>query len=285
MIERLEISDGNNDHNAVILLKSKINLDRKIPTPEVVVGVGTYIYKGKIYKRPTMTAGEFSAIVGSSKSGKSAFKSALVASYIGGNFPDYFKQIRGNRKDNFGIIDIDSEQSDYYAQRTFRRSTAMVGANYDNYHCFALRRYNPSQRLNFIEFLLKNKIVDNLKILFIDGIADLIDDENDLIQSKYVVGKFMEWTDKYNIHICTIIHTAYGIAKPTGHLGSTIAKKCETVFQLEREENSTKVSSMYTRGIPFEPFHFTINENDMAVEVGNFEAITINDNTSNDTPF
>lgn len=276
MIERLEIEDNLSDHNEVILAQSKINFKDTIESPETVIGIGSYLYKGQSYKRPTMTAGEFSAIVGSSKSGKSAFKSALVASYIGGDSTQYFNDIRGNNNDSYGILDIDSEQSPYYAQRTFKRVNDMVGGVYEGYNCFALRRYTPAQRLSFIEYLLKSGTIPNLKIMFIDGIADLIDDENDLIQSKYVVGKFMEWTDKYNIHICTVIHTAYGIAKPTGHLGSTIAKKCETVFQLEREDNSTKVSSMYTRGNAFEPFHFTVDSDDIARQIDSFELIKSN---------
>lgn len=276
MIEKLEIEGSLENHNEVILAQSKIDFNSIIKAPETVIGIGSYLYKGQSYKRPTMTAGEFSAIVGSSKSGKSAFKSALVASYIGGDSNKYFSNIRGNNNKSYGILDIDSEQSPYYAQRTFNRVNDMVGGVYDNYNCFALRRYTPSQRLSFIEYLLNSKLIPNLKIMFIDGIADLIDDENDLIQSKFVVGKFMEWTDKFNIHICTVIHTAYGVAKPTGHLGSTIAKKCETVFQLEREDNSTRVSSMYTRGSAFEPFHFTIDNNDIAKEIDSFESAGMN---------
>lgn len=271
MIEKLEVEE-NLDGNEIIFAKAKIDFSEEIRSPETIIGVGEYTYKGQMYSRPTMTAGEFSAIVGSSKSGKSAFKSSLVASFIGGNSRDYFPNIMGKRNGTEGIIDIDSEQSKFYAKRTFDRVNDMVGGIYENYHCFGLRRYTPSQRLEFIEYLLKSKKIENVKILFIDGIADLIDDENDLIQSKYVVGKFMEWTDTYNIHICTVIHTAYGVAKPTGHLGSTIAKKCETVFQLVREEDSvTSVSSMYTRGSAFNKFHFTVDSNDIAREVDHIE--------------
>ena len=37
----------------------------------------------------------------------------------------------------------------------------------------------------------------------------------------------MEWSQKFNCHIITVIHSNFGSDKPTGHLGSALEKKRE----------------------------------------------------------
>jgi hypothetical protein len=56
------------------------------------------------------------------------------------------------------------------------------------------------------------------------------------------------------------LHRNFGSAKPTGHLGSAILKKAETVVFVEKENDIVRVSPEYTRNYPFEEFEFKINE-------------------------
>jgi hypothetical protein len=49
-----------------------------------VAGIGTSVYKDNSYPIPFGSYGDFSCIVGASKSRKTFFKSMIEASYLGG---------------------------------------------------------------------------------------------------------------------------------------------------------------------------------------------------------
>jgi len=242
-----------------------VDLSIEIPKPEILISIGTHEYKGNHYDTAVCTAGEFSAIVGQSKSKKSFLKSAICASYIGGNTNNLFPNIKGHRTKDYGIIDIDTEQGNYYAQRTFRRPIEMVGGNYQNYHSFATRHLSTPERLKFTDELLINQskfCKEKVKLLFIDGVADLVENTNDLVMSKEVADYLLRWTSQYNIHICTVIHKASGTNKPLGHLGTFVLKKAETVIDLEKDDlGQIKVTNPYSRGYQFEEFSFYVNKN------------------------
>ena len=61
-----------------------------------------------------------------------------------------------------------------------------------------------------------------------------------------------------SLHLTGILHTNFGSDKATGHLGSSIMKKAETVCVLEYGERSTLVKFKYTRGFPIDNFEFSI---------------------------
>lgn len=252
-----------------------VDLSKQPEQPEVILSIGENQHNGKPIS--VATVGEFSAISAPSKSKKSFFKSQLCASYIGGNSNNYFKNIKGHRNKDWGIIDCDTEQSRYYSWRTFRRVERITGGVYKNYYPFKMRHLTPEQRVSFIDHLLETKHKE-IKLVFIDGVADLIEDTNDLVMSNYIAGKLLKWTDIYRIHVCVIIHNAYGTSKPTGHLGSTVVKKVETLYQLSPSEDSdvVEVKCQYSRGINFEPFYFAIKKSEALIyecdEEGNFLA-------------
>lgn len=257
-----------------------IDLDEKIERPETLVSIGEYQYKGTSYPTPVMTAGEFSVISAPSKSKKSFLKSQIVASYIGGKSNQHFDNIKGHRKEDHYVIDCDTEQSKFYAANTFKRVEKISGESYKYYTPFKMRHLTAEERVAFIDNLLQSKeFKGKVKLLFIDGIADLIEDSNDLILSNYIAQKVMTWTDKYNIHVCVIIHNAYNTIKPTGHLGSAVVKKAESVILLQPTDETKKVilvKHLYSRGRAFEEFHFTIKEYDalpyLCDELGNIGA-------------
>jgi hypothetical protein len=76
-----------------------------------------------------------------------------------------------------------------------------------------------------------------------------------------MVQKLMSWSTLSKAHIIVVIHTNFGTNKATGHLGSAIEKKAETVCQLEREDDATKVSFPFCRGFKIDEFSFKLDEN------------------------
>lgn len=240
-----------------------IDLSEEMPKPEILLSIGEHKYKDKYYPTAVMTSGEFSAIVAVSKAKKSFLKSAFIGCYIGGDSNILFGNIKSFRNEDYTILDFDTEQGKYYAQRTFRRVQDISGYQYENYHCYATRHLTSRQRLELIDYCLKNQNTlykTRVKLVSIDGIADLVENTNDIIMSKEASDFIMKWTYDYNLHITTIIHKSGVTGKPLGHLGTYILKKAESVIDLEiNEDKSISVSNPYSRGYSFEPFSFDVN--------------------------
>lgn len=247
--------------------RAYIPLDKPLPPPETLISIGEHQFKGNCYPTTVMTAGSFSVIAAPSKSKKTLFKTQLCATYIGGNASYRFPNIHSHRKDDCYILDFDTEQSEYYAQRTFKSVADIVGTIYPQYLTFKICHLSAEERVAFIEKVLE-RFRGKVKLVFIDGIADLMNDVNNLEWSNQIVHKLIKWADDYKIHICTIIHVAYGVTKATGHLGSAVTKKAETVFLLkvdDNDKNIVEVLPQYTRGYPFDSFKFMVDSNDFTI--------------------
>lgn len=247
--------------------RAYIPLDKPLPPPETLISIGEHQFKGNCYPTTVMTAGSFSVIAAPSKSKKTLFKTQLCATYIGGNASYRFPNIHSHRREDYYILDFDTEQSEYYAQRTFKSVADIVGTIYPQYLTFKICHLSAEERVAFIEKLLE-RFKGKVKLVFIDGIADLMNDVNNLEWSNQIVHKLIKWADDYKIHICTIIHVAYGVTKATGHLGSAVTKKAETVFLLkvdDNDKNIVEVLPQYTRGYPFDSFKFMVDSNDFTI--------------------
>jgi hypothetical protein len=240
-----------------------IDLSEEMPLPEILLSIGEHKYKNKYYPTPVMTSGEMSAIVAVSKAKKSFLKSAFIGSYIGGRANVLFGNMKSHRDKDYTILDFDTEQGKYYAQRTFRRVQDITEGQYDNYHCYATRQLSSVQRLELIDYCLKNQKTlykEPVKLLSIDGIADLVENTNDIVMSKEASDYIMKWTYEYNIHCMTIIHKSGMTGKPLGHLGTYVLKKAESVIDLEVQDDKTiLVSNPYSRGYQFDSFSFDVN--------------------------
>jgi len=241
-----------------------VDLSEELLHPEILLSIGEYEYKNKMYPTAIMTAGEFSAITAVSKAKKSFLKSAFIGSYIGGKSNVLFPNIKTHRDSDYTILDFDTEQGSYYAQRTFRRAQEISGGVYENYHCYVTRHLTSPQRLQLIDYCLKNQETlynSPVKLISIDGVADLVENTNDIVMSKEAADYIMKWNYDYNIHITTVIHKNGITGKPLGHLGTYILKKAECVIDLEvQEDYSIKVSNPYSRGYKFDDFIFDVNK-------------------------
>ena len=257
--------------------KYLVDLSEDLMLPPTALSIGSHDYKGNVYLNNTFSYGEFSAIVAASKSKKTFFKSALIAGYIGGNITNYFNDFKTCRKGEPFIIDIDTEQGDYYAQRAFRRVADLVGENYNNYLPFGLEALDPQEIVKFVDGLISDSRYKNkIKWLSIDGIADLVENTNDIKESLAVATKLKKWRKEGNMHINTVIHKTSTSDKATGHLGSYIQKKSETVVLLKDTNEDPKVKNspievvqVYSRGAPFDPFYFELNNDTLPIECDN----------------
>lgn len=249
--------------------KHFVDIKKTIKRQPVAISIGEHPYLQNTYPTVFGSYGDFSCLVGPSKSMKTFLKCALVAGYIGGNSVNYFSEIKGHDTKGKFILDIDTEQSPYHTQRASKRIMSMVGSNYEYYRPFSLREMDAKTRLEFINWLVKeSEYSGNIGLMAIDGAADLMDNVNDLEAANKITQHFMEWTASQNCHLITILHRNFGGAKPTGHLGSSILKKAETVAFVERKDGVSRITPEYTRNSPFEAFALCVDSNGLPMEVG-----------------
>lgn len=242
--------------------KALIDPSEEIKQQPIALSIGTSNYKGVEYPIPFGSYGDFSCIVGASKSKKTFFKSMIEAGYIGGNSNIYNPSIVGhNSKDKF-VVSFDTEQSEFHTQRVQRRVLELVGANYEFYKTFSLRAYSPKERFDFIDWIVfESDFKNNIGLMSIDGYVDLVTDFNSLEQSTGLTEKLLQWTAKGKMHCTGILHKNFGTSKPVGHVGSSVLKKAETVVFIEKDEERTIAKCEYSRNQPFEDIIFEVDKN------------------------
>ncbi len=243
-----------------------IDVTKPIGRQPIAISIGQSMYKGENYPIAFGSYGDYSCIVGASKSKKTFLKSAIIAAYIGGRSIEYFPQIKGHREADKIVVEIDTEQSPYHSQRVFKRVTEMVGTNYERYFPFSLRAYSVHERIGFVEWIFNEwEHRNDIGLISIDGFVDLVTDFNSLEQSTDLQDKLLKWTSKAKCHITGVLHSNFGSDKPVGHIGSAVLKKAETVVFVETNEKefpgTAFVKCKYSRNLPFDNFEFQINEN------------------------
>ena len=257
-----------------LIPKAWVDLKIDLPPQPIAIGLG----KRGGYHTPFGTYGNFSCITGQSKVGKSFFKQLLIAGYIGGDSRDFTESITGHNAAGKMVLDFDTEQSPWQVQRNGRNVVKMVNATAsENYHTYALRELDANTRLAYIDKTLE-LVSEKYKIglVCIDGIADLMQDTNSLTETNAVMTRIMQWTTIYKMHLLTVVHLNFGDnPKPTGHIGSAITKKAETVAILNSDGGqgfgTVTVSPKYTRNIPFKKISFqVVNGKPMETETDPF---------------
>lgn len=244
----------------------KVDINEKIDYPPVALSYGEKLLKSesgdKLVPIALGTYGNLSVVTAPPKTMKTFFISLLASVYLSGS-NIYGGNLKGH-KGNGHLLHIDTEQGLWHCQKVFKRPLTMdKSINTNNYHTFGLRSIDHKMRIDFIDYYLENKI-DKPSLIIIDGIADLCSDANAIVESNALVQKLMEWSAKYKCHIINVIHQNYGSQKlGTGHLGSFLEKKAETVIALEANtvnKDWVTVKCGRSRGYSFDTFSFEVND-------------------------
>jgi len=197
---------------------------------------------------PVFTRGNLSVISGKAKSRKSFLISLLAARMIDDDM-------------SCRVLLFDTEQQRILVAKTAKRIHRLLEweeeKNNAHLKVFAMREASTQERVDFIF-----SAVEKLKpdFVFIDGCRDLAMDFNSIAESSELVGKIMKYSSVYNCHICLVLHENKSAETLRGHLGTELVNKAETVLQVAANENISTVSGRYTRNLPFNDFHFHIND-------------------------
>lgn len=249
--------------------EAKIDLNKPPQKQPIAISIGHNQFGSTVFG----SYGDFSCIYGPPKNKKSFLKSAIAAGYIGGNAVSYFPDIKGWGTEKKYIIDIDCEQGSYHAHRVMHRVKEMVGFSEHHYYWpLSWRQYTPEERVEGLEDIFNRKDMQGkIGLVLIDGFADLVNDVNDLTAVNKLTSKLLKWTKESNCHITGVLHSNYGSKKPTGHLGSAILKKAETIAYVSHanmgdaenpqvDKSVALVECIDGRNFDFDSFSFTIKD-------------------------
>lgn len=202
------------------------------------------------------TKGNFSAIVGFTKSRKSYFMAILISAFARGGvlYNKFMTEATGDRT----AVLFDTEQGKFHLNQKLK-AIKQMSKGFDNIRAYFLRRLDWNDRIGFIEEYLET-YGDEVDLVVIDGIRDLLQDINDSTQANKVAQLLMRWTDDYNIHIICIIHQNKGDGYARGHIGTEIMAKAETVIKVDNEGRESRIGCDYSRDKPFDEFRIGIQD-------------------------
>lgn len=202
--------------------------------------------------------GDVQAVKGMAKHGKSYLCSLIVASVLG---CDTFG-ITTNHTDS-KVIYFDTEQNDRNAQKLQQRIHALLGWNPREpnvrLQTYPMRKFTTAQRAAFVDLVTRE---EKPTAIVVDGIADLIDDFNDVAQSQKIVLDLMKLSAEVNCACICVLHEARtsGDGGMKGHLGSLLLQKVSDCLESKKVDSVVfNVTQTETRNRPIDKFSFVIN--------------------------
>lgn len=211
----------------------------------------------------SLPRGDIAAIKAKSKNGKSFLASIFAAVILGGTFGE-LTPMASNAK----VVYFDTEQNDPNVQRLQRRVLSMANLPTDTVSdrlkVFKLRRMDMRIRWAFIKTVIEAYRPD---AVFIDGVADLIDDFNDIKMSNDIIGHLMQTATECNCAIVFVLHTNKSKEDNNmkGHLGTMAVQKCSDVFEVKRNAQTGvfDVTETESRNVAIPDFSFILDNNGM----------------------
>ncbi len=242
------------DSSAIDINVYKIsNLDKQPDSSKFVLFAGG---------RKIGSVGNFVVITGKPKARKSAFAQAILSAAITES------EVMGigvrMPSSNNKIILVDTEQDTNDIASNLYRLKKQTGLKtfkgVDNFSVYSVSELEPKKIISFINQLFIHQ--DGIGLMVIDGLLDLINDMNDVRESRELLHQIKYWTTSNNCLIVTIIHQSKSTGYSIGHLGSFADRKAQAVLSVDKDkdDNISIMSPQYMRSDKnFEPISITFN--------------------------
>lgn len=232
----------------------EIDITQTYPEPRFTVrlnGVGT------------LPRGDIQAVKAKSKNGKSFLCTIFAASILGCR--DFqFEAVESGAK----VLYFDTEQNKRNTAALAKRVYALMrwstARNNAKFKAYSLRSAAISERLPIIE----RAVVENAPtVAVIDGVADLLEDFNDVGQSSEIINFLMRLSAENDVAIINVLHTnkRKEDSDMKGHLGSLLLQKASDVFEVKKDSDTFNVTESDCRNIAIADFSFSIGEDGVPV--------------------
>jgi len=250
-------------------LKKQFVIDPNVeyPEPEYLIEIGGV---------PTLPKGNLVALNAKWKNGKTFFCDVLSAIFLGSNMFGGCRSLMPGGKVRF----YDTEQADSDTARIEKTIKAMVpteNCTEERLQVFNLRGaainddYENSNIISRINFLKKSIRFERPDLAIVDGIADLIYNFNDVIESQEIVNDLARLASKYNCCIVVVMHQNKSIQDKNmkGHLGTILFQKCSDVFSVEKMDSIFIATHTVTRHRNCDDIVFRLNTEAVPMDAAN----------------
>jgi hypothetical protein len=202
-------------------------------------------------------------LTGKPKARKTTFLHTILGSAIT-NKPiyDIYTNLPSNKQK---VVLIDTEQSNYDLYKSSTRLANTIGTEVSNlgnmnFSIYSTRLLTAIETIKLIDTILEEQ--KDIGIIAIDSLLDLVNDLNDIAESKAVITKIKTWLDTYKISIVTVIHQSKSTNYSLGHLGSFASRFCQSEIAVIKNEDSTStLEATYLRSDEnFNPITIGYNE-------------------------
>ena len=222
-----------NPHRETFLEKKQkeyaIDDNVEYPDPDYLTEIGGV---------PTMPKGNLVALSAKWKNGKTFFCDIISAIYLGS---DRFTGCR-SRHEAGKVVFFDTEQAMSDTARIRKTIKAMTSEQrHGDLAVYCLRNAGidnegDSDDISRFDFISQTIAHNRPDLVLIDGIADLIYNYNDVIESQEVVNKLAAIANENDCCIVVVMHQNKGShdRNMKGHLGTMLYQKCSDVFNVEK---------------------------------------------------
>lgn len=225
-----------------------LNANSELPAEDIIISI-----QGKT----VLSSKNVSVISGKPKSRKSVIAHSIIAA---GLSQKSILGIEVNTSKN--IVLIDTEQSHVDLLKSIKRMQNLADLKTipETFKLYSVRQLNVLQ----IKSLLKIVCQDAANgLVIIDGALDLINNMNDVEESKAVIDLIKQILVSYNIALVLVIHQSKSTNFTIGHFGSYFDRFSQSVIEVAKQESgSSKIASAMMRSdADFQPYEFYWNYN------------------------
>jgi len=210
-----------------------------------------------IQGKTVLSTKNVSVISGKPKSRKSVVAHSIIGSAISGRSVLGFEtKIQNN------VVLIDTEQSHHDLLRSLNRMKSLCSMEIipEKLKVYSVRQLNVQQIQSLLKLLCEDV---NNELIIIDGALDLINNMNDVEETKAIIDLIKKILVEHNVALIMIIHQSKTTNFTIGHFGSYFDRFSQSVIDVTKLENgNSKISSAMMRSDgDFKPFEFYWNYN------------------------
>lgn len=181
-----------------------------------------------------LNLGDYMLFTGKKGTGKTKIVSAAIAAAITRDIV-FNLQIKLPDNKRF-VMHLDTEQgrTSHYRMMTLVKKLAKIENLPFFFSSHRLRGIRPRLIQDMIEYYLETN--PECGMIFLDGMLDVVDNMNDVTESK----RLKEWmegiSEKHNVAIAGVMHRGFTADKAIGHSGSFLERGAQTVLKIEKEK-------------------------------------------------
>ena len=187
----------------------------------------------------------FVCFQGLPKAGKSLYITSAIASAFTSNDIFGMKITLPDNKNKIAYFDTEGSEYDFY--QIVNRLQWQIGRNNlpDNLQLFNCREDSPADIIELINTYLQ--LNGEIGCLIIDGILDLVNDFNNIVECNQLIQWLKKITKNYNMLVMVVLHLGKKDKMSLGHLGSFLDRKSQSVLIIEKENNIMTMKPQYLR--------------------------------------